>query len=82
MYLAHVDETKVLKPTSIKSFWQGSFRFRPSFIRVYLAHVDETKVLKPTLLETSSGKASLGLEVPSFAHVHLAHVDETKVHLV
>ena len=70
VYFAHIDETKIMKPTSLRtSREEATLDFDPASVVCIWLPLLETKVLKSTLLRPR----------PSFARVYLAHVDETKV---
>jgi len=50
VYLAHVDETKVLKPNLFKTSCGKADWAVTSFACVYLAHFDETKIFQALII--------------------------------
>ena len=50
VYLAHVDETKVLKPNLFKTSCGKADWAVTSFACVYLAHFDETKIFQAFII--------------------------------
>ena len=66
VYFAHIDETKIMKPTSLRaSRGEATLGFDPASVVCIWLPLLETKVLKSTPLRPR----------PSLARVYLAHVD-------